>query len=190
MKTSDSVAEILVKEGGYRLLPKPLCIGSQSFDFTHALVAETRANDLVIVVELNGGSADDAIVRKILALTRALDVLRSTRPVTVVLTSGQPGQRVIQSIGKVCRILPVGNPLGDKARDAVRDWLAVLLPLVEPSVVDMTLDWEAELRRTVNEGALGDLMEGLIASAVHGEDAVNSTFANNVANAVSAASEE
>jgi hypothetical protein len=190
VSTSDSVVDILTQEGGYRSLPKPFKIGSQSFDFTHALVAGERANDLVIVIELQGDTADDAVIRKVLALTRALDVLRSKRPVTAVLTSGQPRAGTVQSIGKVCRVLPVGAPAGPDALDAVRDWLAVLLPLTQPIAVDTMLDWEADLRAAAPVAAKGALMETLIGAAPGGADAVEAALADNINGSVRAALED
>ena len=186
MSTSDRVVEILVGEGGYRPLPRPFKIGSQSFDFTHALVASDRANDIVIVIELRGNTADEAVVRKVLALTRALDVLHSKRPVTAVLTSGQPRAETVQTISKVCRVLPVGAPTGPKAADAVRDWLSVLLPLVEPAAVDQLLDWEADLRAATPDAANGELIDGLIAAAPAGEEAVEMVLADDIGAAVRA----
>ena len=69
---------------------------------------------------------------------------------TAVPYSGQPRSETVQTISKVCRVLPVGAPTGPDALDAVRDWLAVLLPLTQPSAVETMLDWEADLahRRT------------------------------------------
>jgi len=186
MSTSDRVVEILVEEGGYRALPRPFKVGSQSFDFTHALVAGERANDIVIVIELRGDTADDAVIRKILALTRALDVLHSKRPVTAVLTSGQPRSETVQSISKVCRVLSVGAPSGPDAMDAVRDWLSVLLPLAQPSAVDMVIDWEADLRAATPEGVKGVLMEALIKAAPAGQDAVEKVLADDIGGAVRA----
>ena len=58
MTTTDRVVDILIQEGGYRELPKPFKVGALSFDFTHALVAEIRANDLVIVIELKSSTGD------------------------------------------------------------------------------------------------------------------------------------
>lgn len=185
MSTSDSVVNILTQEGGYRALPRPFKIGSQSFDFTHALVAGERANDLVIVIELRGDTADDAVTRKVLALTRALDVLRSKRPVTAVLTSGQPRPETVQSISKVCRVLPVGAPAGLDALDAVRDWLSVLLPLIQPPAVDTMLDWQADLRAATPASAGGALMDSLIAAAPHGKDAVEAVLAVNINGTIS-----
>lgn len=187
MSTSDRVIDILTQEGGYLPLPKPFKVGSQSFDFTHALVAGERANDLVIVIELQGDTADDAVIRKVLALTRALDVLRSKRPVTAVLTSGQPRAGTVQSISKVCRVLSVGAPAGPGALDAVRDWLAVLLPLTQPPAVDTMLDWEADLRAAAPEAAKGALMEALIEAAPGGADAVEAVLADDINDSVGTA---
>lgn len=184
MSTSDRVVDILVNEGGYRELPRPFKVGSISFEFTHALVAGDRANDLVIVIDVKGDTADDAVTRKVLALTRALDVMHSKRPVTAVLTSGQPRSETIQSISKVCRVLPVGAPGGPDAADAVRDWLSVLLPLAEPSGVDTLLDWEGDLRKAAPNAAKGALMDALIGAAPQGKKAVEGVLAKAVETAV------
>ncbi len=186
MSTSDNVLDILVHEGGYRVLPKPFMVGSQSFDFTYALVAGKRANDLVIIIELKGDSADDVVIRKVLALTRALDVLRSKRPVTAVLTSGQPHLEVVQSISKVCRTLSVGAPVEGDAMSAVRDWLAVLLPLAQPPAVDTMLDWEADLRSAAPLAAAGTLMDAFIAAAPRGKHAVETVLAEDIGSSVNA----
>lgn len=180
MSTSDRVFEILTAEGGYQPLPRPFKIGTQAFDFTHALVAGDRANDLVIVMEVKGDTADEAVIRKLLALTRALDVLRSRRPVTAVLTAGQPRADTVQTISKVCRVLPVGSPAGPDADDAVRDWLAVLLPLTQPPAVDTMLDWEADLRAATPAAAKGALMEALVEAAPRSKDAVEQVLANEI----------
>jgi hypothetical protein len=184
MSTSDRVVDILVNEGGYRELPRPFKVGSISFEFTHALVAGDRANDLVIVIDVKGDTADDAVTRKVLALTRALDVMHSKRPVTAVLTSGQPRSETIQSISKVCRVLPIGAPGGPDAADAVRDWLSVLLPLTEPSGVDTLLDWEGDLRKAAPDAAKGALMDALIGAAPQGKKAVEGVLAQAVETAV------
>ncbi|RYE45557.1 MAG: hypothetical protein EOP21_06655, partial [Hyphomicrobiales bacterium] len=112
MTTAETVYQILTKEGGYRPLGKPIRIGSQVFDFTHVLVAGVRANDLVIVIELTGASEDAQVTRLVLAFTRALDVLGSKRSVTAVLASGQADNDLVNSISRVCRVLPVGAPSG------------------------------------------------------------------------------
>jgi hypothetical protein len=190
MTTSESVVEILVGEGGYRELPKPLRVGSLSFEFTHALLAGKRANDLVIVIELKGDTADDAVIRNVLALTRALDVLQSKRSVTAVLTSGQAAPETVHSMSRVCRVLPVGAPTGPNATEAVRDWLSVLLPLSEPPAVETFIDWEGDLRRKVPGNTAGQLMEELLTAAPHGKVAVEQALARSISASVGPALDE
>lgn len=186
MSTSDRVVDILVEEGGYRLLPRPLKVGSQQFEFTHALLAGHRANDLVLVIDVKGDTADEVVTRKVLALTRALDVLRSRRPVTVVLTAGQPHSETVRSISKVCRVLSIGSPTGPDANHAVRDWVSVLLPLAQPNAVESKVEWEADLRKVATAGARGPLMESLIAAAPSGRDAVEAELAKSINDSVNA----
>lgn len=185
MSTTDRVLDILVQEGGYRQLPRPFKVGSIAFDFTYALVAGERANDLVIVIELKGDTVDEGVIRKVLALTRALDVLRSKRPVTAVLTSGQPRTETVQSISKVCRVLPVGAPTGPDATSAVRDWLSVLLPLAQPPAVESLLDWEGELRAAAS--ANNHLLDSLIEVAPQGKEAVEAVLAEAIIKPVNVA---
>lgn len=147
MTTVETVFEILTKEGGYQPLGKPTKIGSQAFDFTHVLVAGEKANDLVIVIELTGATQDAQVTRSVLAFTRALDVLGSKRSVTAVLTAGQADNDLVNSISRVCRVLPVGSPTGPLAEEMVRDWLAVLLPLRSPPPVEHLADWKANLEK-------------------------------------------
>ncbi|MBC7146858.1 MAG: hypothetical protein H5U24_15865 [Thioclava marina] len=177
MTTAETVFEILTKEGGYRPLGKPIRIGSQTFDFTYALVAGERANDLVIVIELTGASEDAQVTRSVLAFTRALDVLGSKRSVTAVLTSGQANNDLVNSINRVCRVLPVGAPTGPMAEKTVRDWLAVLLPLKSPPPVEHLADWRASLEKqlegTDNEPVVGQFVQ----LAEGGKEAVEEALA-------------
>lgn len=177
MTTSQSVVQILVNEGGYRELPQPMKVGSGSFEFAHALVAGDKANDLVLVIELKPNTPDDAVVRNVLGLTRALDVLRSRRSVTAVLTSGQAAPETIRSMSRVCRVLPIGAPQGPKAQDAVRDWLAVLLPLANPVSAVAVIDWRADILSTLPTSAAGEFADRLLAAATGGAEAVEAAFA-------------
>jgi hypothetical protein len=177
MTTAETVFEILTKEGGYRPLGKPIKIGSQAFDFTHVLVAGERANDLVIVIELTGASEDARVTRAVLAFTRALDVLGSKRSVTAVLTSGQADNDLVNSINRVCRVLPVGAPTGPMAEEMVRDWLAVLLPLKSPPPVEHLADWKASLEKQL-EDLDDELVVGrFVQLAEGGKEAVEAAFA-------------
>lgn len=182
--TSERVVEILVQQGKYRELAQPMKIGSLSFEFDHALVASERANDLVIVIELKGGTSDETVIRKVLALTRALDVLKSKRSVTAVLTSGQALPETVQSISRVCRVLPIGTPAGPKAADAVRDWLSVLLPISQPAAVETLVDWTGDLSREIPKTAAGPLADLLVEKAPLGKQAVENVLADAIRAAV------
>lgn len=186
MSTSESVVDILVNEGGYRVLPQPMKVGSGSFEFSHALVGSNTANDLVVVVEIKPDTSDDLIVRNILGLTRALDVLRSRRSLTAILTSGPAAPETLRSISRVCRVLPVGSPQGPKAADAVREWLAALLPLGQHADSEISLDWIGELRTQMPK-TTDPLTEALIAHAPEGAGDVEAAFAQAIKTAVTPA---
>jgi hypothetical protein len=179
--TAETVYKILTEEGGYRPLGKPIRIGSQTFDFTHMLVAGERANDLVIVIELTGASEDAQISRLILAFTRALDVMGSKRSVTTVLTSGQADNDLVNSISRVCRVLPVGAPSGPLAEGMVRDWLAVLLPLKSPPPVEHLADWKASLEKQLESSGDEPAAVGrFVQSAEGGKEAVEAALAREI----------
>lgn len=177
MTTAETVFEILTKEGGYRALGKPMRIGSQAFDFTHVLVAGEKANDLVVVIDLTGASEDAQVTRSVLAFTRALDVLGSKRSVTTVLTSGQANNDLVNSISRVCRVLPVGAPIGPMAEEMVRDWLAVLLPLKSPPPVEHLADWKANLEKRLEDTADEQTVGRFVQLAEGGKEAVEAALA-------------
>jgi hypothetical protein len=190
MTTADKVVDILVKEGGYRQLPQPMRVGSVSFQFAHALVAEKRANDLVIVIELKSETSDEIVVRNVLGLTRALDVLKSKRSVTAVLTSGQAAPETIRSISRVCRVLPIGAPSGPKADEAVRDWLSVLLPLQAIGPAQAAVEWEPALRAQLHVMDDSPYLDRLIVAAKAGEEAVEQEFAAEITTLIAPALKE
>lgn len=177
MTTSQSVVDILVGEGGYKEVPQPMKVGSSTFQFEHALVAGDKANDLVLVIELKPNTPDDAVVRNVLGLTRALDVLRSRRSVTAVLTSGQAAPETIRSMSRVCRVLPIGAPQGAKAQAVVRDWLAVLLPLSNPVSAATEIDWRGDILSALPDGVASEFIVRLLDAAPGGKEAVEAAFA-------------
>jgi len=182
--TCERVVKILVNEGKYRELAQPMKIGSLSFTFDCALVGSGRANDLVIVIELKGETSDEGLIRKILALTRALDVLRSRRPVTAVLTSGPALPETIQSLGRVCRVLPIGAPSGPEAEDVVRDWLLALLPISEPAPQEGIGDWASDLHTRIPSSNWGAFTDSLVAASLVGKQAVEALLANTIRTAI------
>ncbi|MGO8126526.1 hypothetical protein ACC728_36760, partial [Rhizobium ruizarguesonis] len=83
----------------------------------------------------------------------------------------------VNSISRVCRVLPVGAPSGPFAEEMVRDWLAVLLPLKSPPPVEHLSDWKASLEKqledTHNEPAVGRF----VLLAEEGTEAVETALA-------------
>lgn len=184
MTTTEKVREILITKGEFRELPRPLKVGSLSFDFPHALIGGERSNDLVIVVELNSSTKDAEVVRKLFALTRALDVLRSRRSVTVVITLGQPQIETLHSLGRVCRVLAIGSPKGPSCDQVLRDWLSVLLPLNLPSVSEEASEWKAAVREELSAPSNPDFVQDLLRTANEGEKAIQLRLRQQVKSAV------
>lgn len=124
----ERVVAILEGSKAFRRVPSPIKIGSIPFEFAAVLIGQDKNPDLVVVIDT---IAEDIqrTRQKIGGLGRALDVVGSRRPVTAILTGPRPKESVLESIAKVCRVLPVGTPTGTKDDDLLRDWLSVLLPL-------------------------------------------------------------
>ena len=184
MSTTEDVVRILKDDGGYKELPKPLRVGSQAFDFTHALVAGDRANDLVVIMEVRSDGQDEDLIRRVLGLTRALDVLQSKRPVTTVLTSGQTTPETLRTLSEVCRVLPIGTQIGKDADQTVRDWLSVLLPLEGPSSAEAVLVWEGDLTKALDSQEDQELVTKLIEASHLDTEAVELAFAASIRTAV------
>jgi len=176
MNTAEQVVDILKKEGHYRELPKPFKIGTLSFEFTSALIATEKANDLVIVIDLRSDVADEGAVRKVHALTRALDVVQSRRSVTAVLTQGQASSETVHAMSRVCRVLPIGTPVGQNASDLVRDWVSVLLPLKTPESVETMVHWEADVRKLLSKEVATDFIDDVFKKAVSDKGAVEAVL--------------
>lgn len=176
MTTVERVLEIL-HQAGYRDLLKPLMIGALPFDFAHALVAEERALDLIIIVDLAQESDDRRLIQKIHALARALDVVGSKRPLTAILASAQPSPTSLEAIGRVCRVLPVGAPSGPSAEETLRDWLAVLLPLPEMEPVSALADWKTELRKHLPGTMPVAISDEFLAASERGKEGVEQSLA-------------
>lgn len=136
-------ATALLKANGYREAKQPLPIGSAHFSFD-AILTVDRSLDLIVLADTTTGD-EDRLRRQILALSRALDVIRSRRTLTVILVGQQLTAETMESLSRVCRVLPVGTLAGPNAERTLRDWLAVLLPLRLPDADEIQGDWREEL---------------------------------------------
>ena len=184
MNTAEQVVDILKNEGHYRELPRPFNIGTLSFEFTSALIATEKANDLVIVIDLKSDVPDEGAVRKVHALTRALDVVQSRRSVTAVLTQGQASSGTVYAMSRVCRVLPIGTPVGQNASDLVRDWISVLLPLKTPESVETMVHWEEDVRKLLSKDTPNDLTHDVFVRALTDKGAVEAVLRDQIATSI------
>lgn len=176
MTTAERVVNILVEKGHYRVLSRPVRIGSQEFAFTSMLAGTNKANDLVLVIELTASTGDDNVIRSVLAFTRALDVIGSRRPVTVVLTSGQADKNLVNAINRVCRVLPIGSPTGEDSGQVIAEWLAALLPLESPPAVEHLGEWRGALEEALM-GLDSSEIDKFVSLALDGKEAVEDALA-------------
>lgn len=168
MTLSPSVARIvdILVGVGFKTLPTPFKVGSIPFEFAAMLVGTDRSPDLVVIID-TVTEKEERARQKIGGLGRALDAVQSRRPVTAVITGPTPGKQTLESIAKVCRVLPVGTPTGPSDDSLLRDWLAVLLPLVVPDTSTIAADPLVTLRNQTD-----DLSALILAAAPRGTPAV------------------
>lgn len=155
----------MLEAAGYRRLSGPLKMAGLEFDFPAVFVGADRSADLILIAD-TAFEAAARIQRKVEGVGRALDVLRSKRPVTVVLAGPRPEAEVINAMTKVGRVLPVGTQVDHDSALALRNWLAVLLPLTLPqpsqdvvdplaSVQAVSSDIDAQIRELIDVAAQG-----------------------------------
>lgn len=173
MTQSQPVTRIvdILTSARYRHLKAPLAVASVPFEFAALLVGSDRANDLIVVVDtLVDGEV--RIRQKVEGLSRALDLVASRRPLTVVLVGPPPRPSIIECLARVSRVLAVGTPTGDNADRFLTDALAVLLPLALPDASEAVADPISELRKQLGADADQDALAPLLAAAPIGADAV------------------
>lgn len=127
----ERVARALM-DAGYRRMPAPLEIAGVHFDAAAAFVGTPPSPDLVLVGDTSLQTIRD-LQRIVEGVGRALDVMRSRRPLTLVLVGPRPDSKAITSLSRYARVLPVGESAD---ADSLSNWLAVLLPLKLPRPVE------------------------------------------------------
>jgi hypothetical protein len=165
----DRVIQILVTN--YCRVSTPLTVASVPFHFAAVLVGADRAPDLIVIVD-TVEEPELRIRQKIDGLGRALDVAGSRRPLTAILVGPKPSDSTLDLLGRVCRVLPVGTPVGDDAETTLRDWLAVLLPLPLPDPSKALADPMGELKSRLPKGLDETLRSEVLAAASRGRAAV------------------
>jgi len=168
------VVDILIN-AGYRQRTAPISVASVPFEFAALLLGSDHANDLIVVIDtLVDGEA--RIRQKVEGLSRALDLVSSRRPLTVVLVGPPPRPTIVEALARVSRVLSVGTPTGDNADRFLSDTLAVLLPLGLPSASDSVVDPLNEVRRQLPTDIDQDDLAPMFAAAPSGTDAVKEAF--------------
>jgi hypothetical protein len=164
------VVQILTN-AGYRHRTAPVTVASVPFEFAALLLGSDRANDLIIVIDtLVDGEA--RIRQKVEGLSRALDLVASRRPLTVVLVGPPPRPTIVEALSRVSRVLTVGTPTGENADRFLADALAVLLPLSLPDANEAVVDPVGEIHKHLPADVDLDVLAPLLAAAPRGIDAV------------------
>ncbi|HEY8333778.1 MAG TPA: hypothetical protein VIQ05_08310 [Tardiphaga sp.] len=162
------VAEILLA-AGYRQIEPPLQVAGLEFNVAAAFVGVGYSADLVVIGDM-AADGERKVVQQIEGIARALDVMRSHRPLTTVIIGPRPIGKTLEALSQVGRLLPVAEAL-DPAE--LRDQLAILLPIELPDTLFAGRDLGDDEVLTLPPGPLAeDLME---ASKI-GEAAVREQF--------------
>ena len=172
----------LLTTAGFRSLDTPVTIAGVKFDFDAVLVGTGSMPDLVIVVDTTI-EKDEKVRTKMEAVARALDVVRSKRSLTAILAGPRPRTSALEAISKVCRVLPIGTLSGSESDEAaLKNWLAVLMPLTLPQVRDVIADPMSQLLESVDQG--DPIVVELLVEAPHGVEGVEEAFHNLVRQAL------
>ncbi len=153
---------------GFRSV-SPLELAGISFDFPAAFLGDDRSLDLVLVADL-AFDEPKTLLQRVESVARALDVMRSKRPITLVLAGPRPNRDVLEAMSRVCRVLPITSGKSEDADSAIRNSLAVLMPLKIPRPSTATTEPLRKVR--LKAGKMDDEILALIDVAPRGANAV------------------
>jgi hypothetical protein len=159
----EKIMAVLAK-AGYQRVETPLKIASVQFDLAAAFVGTAHNPDLIVVFD-TAFEPDDQIQRKVEGIGRALDVMGSRRPLTVVLAGPRPRASILDALSRVSRVLPVGTAIDTDPDASLEKWLAVLLPLDVPSPSGKLADPVSELAANIANVDSESVTTLIIASA-------------------------
>src|SRR3546814_19334866 len=105
-------------------MPLPLQLAGLDFDVAGAFVAVGHFADLVVIGDM-AAQGERKVLPQVEGLARALDVMRSRRPLTTIFLGPRPVGKTLEALAQVGRILSV-----EEATEPAdpRDQLAGLLP--------------------------------------------------------------
>lgn len=155
-------AERVLADAGFTVLPQPINVAGIPFRFS-AMLSSNRSLDLVVLIDTFESGAEETARREVLGLSRALDLAKSRRPLTVVLLGQRWSEVTERAMTRVARVLRCDIVLGEEAREiALREALAVLLPLELPASRDEPeqswSSYKAELHQDVADPELAKVI--------------------------------
>ena len=159
-----------LEDAGYQRISSGLQVGELKFQFPAAFVKANSSAELILVADL-ASESEAQLTRKVDGVARALDIAASTRSLTLVVTGPRPSSAALESLGRVCWVLPTGNISGDDGDEVLKNWLAVLLPLSLPQSESVASNSLARIHAAAQN--LDDTIRKLIDVAPQGEDAVS-----------------
>ncbi len=127
----ERVARVL-EAARFRRMPTPLEIAGIQIEVSGAFVGSEPSPDLVVV----GDTVEQTprrLQQTVEGVGRALDMVASRRPLTLVLVGPRPESAALSAMSRFARVLPVGEVADDAT---LQNWLAVLLPLKLPNATD------------------------------------------------------
>lgn len=161
---------VALEDAGYQRIANGLQVGELKFQFPAAFVKAKSSAELILVADI-ASESETQLTRKVDGVARALDIASSTRSLTLVVTGPRPSAFALESLGRVCRVLPTGNIMGDDGDQVLKNWLAVLLPLSLPQPESVVGNSLARIRAAAQE--LDEATRRLIDAASLGEGAVS-----------------
>ena len=102
-----------------------------TIEIADALVAGNKSLDLVLVGDNIGDQAPWRLMSAAEGAARALDLVGSRRPLTLVVVGPRPNAEDLRELVRYARVLPISEAPTD---ETLRNWLTALLPLELPAV--------------------------------------------------------
>lgn len=161
-----------LKAAGFHELAVPLRIAGAEFDFEAAFVGTGVSHDLVVLA--TSKTSIQRLTLLMAALSRALDHLKSKRPLTLILLRDTPSLLERDELERHGRLLLVGD---DKPSEAdVKRAIAVLMPLVLPGTQSGGKDPVAEVRKALGSNATSPEHLFLVEAAPGGAETVRKSL--------------
>jgi hypothetical protein len=161
---------VALENAGYQRISDGLQVGELRFQFPAAFVKAKSSAELILVADI-ASESEVQLTRKVDGVARALDIAASTRSLTLVVTGPRPSASTLESLGRVCRVLPTGNISGADGNEILQNWLAVLLPLTLPQLESVAGNSLARIHAAAQN--LDEATRKLIDVASQGKGAVS-----------------